>query len=292
MSGFYPISPLVGITNTSYGAQAGVMDNKWAVRVVRGKKILAEKTINDLDLDNMVGVIFGHARIEGLSRHAVAMCAGRLMQFARQYQQSGLCPNYEIPDLLREGEEQQTAPTSSADRAHTSTAPLSAQTEDHGAIPALARLGAVPQMPQLSLKDLWLSSAEARGALSHQMACYGATLPEGHLQLMFDRLADDLISMWAQNASSEEVLYRFGAHIQSCSKDSQVLKTGSERLTIETGACELLASSRRLDPAGSKTPKGYPCAFHEMLAAKLSSMIGLKVSINTSSTGCIVTVSL
>ena len=56
MSNFYPISPLVAITNTSYGAQAGVMDEMWAVRVVRGKKIIAEKTIPNLELENIVGV--------------------------------------------------------------------------------------------------------------------------------------------------------------------------------------------------------------------------------------------
>jgi len=84
MSNFYPISPLVGITNTSYGAQAGVMDDKWAVRVVRGKKIIAEKPIPGLELDNIVGVAYGHIRVEGLSRHAVATMAGRLMQFARR----------------------------------------------------------------------------------------------------------------------------------------------------------------------------------------------------------------
>ena len=99
MSDFYPVSPLVGITNTSYAAQAGVMNEKWAVRVVRGKKIIAEKTIPDLGIDNMVGVAYGHIRVEGLSRHAVAQMAGRLMQFARKYQTAGVCPNYEIPDL-------------------------------------------------------------------------------------------------------------------------------------------------------------------------------------------------
>ena len=78
MSDFYPISPLVNITNTSYAAQAGVMDEKWAVRVVRGKKIIAEKTMLDLDVENIVGVAYGNIRVEGLSRHAIATMAGRI----------------------------------------------------------------------------------------------------------------------------------------------------------------------------------------------------------------------
>ena len=82
MSDFYPISPIIGIINTSYGAQAGVMDEKWAVRVLRGKKIIAEKTIHELDLDSFVGVVYGHIRVEGLSRHSIAQCAGRMMQYA------------------------------------------------------------------------------------------------------------------------------------------------------------------------------------------------------------------
>ena len=50
MSDFYPVSPLVAIPNTSYGAQVGVMNEMWAVRVVRGKKILAEKTMPALKI--------------------------------------------------------------------------------------------------------------------------------------------------------------------------------------------------------------------------------------------------
>ncbi|MHA2178782.1 MAG: hypothetical protein ACXAAK_10580, partial [Candidatus Thorarchaeota archaeon] len=60
MSNFYPVSPLVAIPNTSYGAQAGVMNEMWAMRVVRGRKIIAEKTMPELDLENMVGVAYGH----------------------------------------------------------------------------------------------------------------------------------------------------------------------------------------------------------------------------------------
>ena len=100
MSDFYPISPAILITNTSYMAQAGVMNEMWACRVIRGKKILAEKTMSELDLENYVGVIYGNIRVEGLSRHAVAQCAGRLMQFSRQYQTSGIAPNYEVEGLV------------------------------------------------------------------------------------------------------------------------------------------------------------------------------------------------
>ena len=99
MSDFYPVSPLVVIPNSSYGAQIGVMNEMWAVRVVRGKKILAEKTMPALELDNIIGIAYGNIRVEGLSRLAVANMSGRLMQFGRKYQTAGICPNYEIPDL-------------------------------------------------------------------------------------------------------------------------------------------------------------------------------------------------
>ncbi|MCK5265273.1 MAG: hypothetical protein KAR03_06665, partial [Candidatus Thorarchaeota archaeon] len=47
----------------------------------------------------IVGVAYGHIRVEGLSRHAVATMSGRLMQFGRKYQTAGVSPNYENPDL-------------------------------------------------------------------------------------------------------------------------------------------------------------------------------------------------
>ncbi len=292
MSDFYPVSPVVGITNTSYGAQAGVMDGKWAARVIRGKKILAEKTINELDLDSLVGVIFGHARIEGLSRHAVAMCAGRLMQFARQYQQAGVCPSYDVGDLARDGEGPQAE--HAAGEASASISTDSASSSESTAEPdlSIAPLGAVPAIKQASWQALWQGSAEDRAVLLAQMAANGSALPQGGLQRMIDQAAEAIVRMWASSGSAEEIVQRFAATILSCSSESQLPKTGTDRMTIETGRCQMLRVAREMDPSGTIIPAGYPCAYHETIAKRVSSLVGLKIAINTSSSGCIVTVTV
>lgn len=290
MSNFYPVSPLVGIPNTSYGAQLGVMDEMWAVRVIRGKKILAEKTIPALDLDNIVGVAYGHIRVEGLSRLAVGNLSGRLMQFGRKYQAAGVCPNYDLPDLSYDdgttvGE--QTASSSG------SPSPAEVQESVTTELPDI-KLGAIPVIPKITGLDAWANTIEAQASLICEISGYAASLPEGHLDLMFTRAADQLIHYWVTSNPDdpEAALKKFGALIQSCSDESQMPKTGTGTVTIETGTCEILRICRSLDPDFDKIPAGYPCAFHEKIAMKLSELTGAKVIVNTSSTGCIVGMSL
>ncbi len=290
MSDFYPVSPLVGITNTSYAAQAGVMDEKWAVRVVRGKKIIAEKTIPDLSLDNMVGVAYGHIRVEGLSRHAVAQMAGRLMQFARKYQTAGVCPNYDIPDLAYEDG------TTVGEIAATARGEVAVSAEDTAPSHDLPdmRIGEIPPIPRVTGDAAWSSNIEAHATMICEVASYATELPKGHLEIMFNRIADGLIRQWASSNPDEPpiAIMKFGALIQACSDDSQLPKTGIGTVTIETRACKLLSICKELDPAASRIPAGYPCAFHEIIAKKLSELTGAKISVNTSSTGCIVGISL
>ena len=288
MSDFYPISPLVSITNTSYAAQAGVMDEKWAVRVARGKKIIAEKTIHELDLESIVGMAYGHIRVEGLSRHAVAQMAGRLMQFARKYQTSGICPNYEVPDLAYDdgttlGE---IAAEKRGDVTVEDTAPK-AELPD-------MRIGEIPPLQRTSGEAAWEANIEAHATLICETSAYAAELPTGNLDIMFNRMADALIYRWAMSNPEESptALIKFASLIQACSDESQLPKTGSGTATIETGACKILGICRELDPEASKIPAGYPCAFHELLAKKLSELTGAKISVNTSSTGCTVGISL
>ena len=69
-------------------------------------------------------------------------------------------------------------------------------------------------------------------------------------------------------------------------------KTGTGTATIETGTCEILRICRELDSDVNKIPSGYPCTFHEMIAKKLTELTGVKVIVNTSSTGCIVSMNL
>ena len=291
MSDFYPISPLVSITNTSYAAQAGVMDEKWAVRVVRGKKIIAEKTMLDLELDNIVGIAYGNIRVEGLSRHAIATMAGRLMQFARKYQTAGICPNYEVPDLAYDD-----GTTLGEKAAATSGEPLIAAKEESvtAELPDI-RVGAIPEIPKIKEVDGWNSAVETQASFICEISGYAASLPTGHLDLMFTRAADQLIHYWATSNPDDPgatALKKFALLIQSCSKESQMPKTGTGTATIETGICEILRVCRELDPDVNKIPAGYPCAFHEKIAAKLSELTGARVTVNTSSTGCIVGMSL
>ncbi|TFF83894.1 hypothetical protein EU524_01705 [Candidatus Thorarchaeota archaeon] len=287
MSDFYPISPLIGITNTSYAAQAGVMDERWAARVVRGKKIIAEKTMNELNLDSLVGIVYGHIRIEGLSRHAVAMCAGRLMQFARRYQQSGISPDFEVPDLVREGETPLKA--SSGTGSSEATPASTMETEQPEEAFDFPKLGSVPSIERIVDEDLWRGSSEGRAIALAEMAIYSSSLPEGHIEAIFEHAAQMLIRLWSANGDSRQLIRRFAGLIQSCSSESQIPRTGSDRQTIETGTCHLLELMREIDPEGDLLPHGYPCAYHELLARKVSDLTGVDIMVNTSSTGCVVT---
>ncbi|MHA1863427.1 MAG: hypothetical protein ACTSWA_06640 [Candidatus Thorarchaeota archaeon] len=290
MSDFYPVSPIVIIPNTSYGAQVGVMDEMWAVRVVRGKKIIAEKTIPDLSLENIVGVAYGHIRVEGLSRHAVATMSGRLMQFGRKYQTAGVCPNYENPDLAYDD-----GITLGEKAAAASGSPSAAQAEESVTTELLdIRVGEIPDIPRTIGEAAWKSTIEAQASLIAEISAYSSSLPAGHLDQMFTKAADQLIHYWVTSNPDDPTaaLKKFGALIQSCSNESQMPKTGTGTATIETGACEILRICRELDPDVNKIPSGYPCAFHEMIAKKLTELTGVKVIVNTSSTGCIVSMNL
>ena len=290
MSDFYPVSPLVVIPNSSYGAQIGVMNEMWAVRVVRGKKILAEKTMPALELDNIIGIAYGNIRVEGLSRLAVANMSGRLMQFGRKYQTAGICPNYEIPDLAYDD-----GTTIGEQMAASSGSPTTADVGESitAELPDI-RVGEIPSIPKVSEASAWASTIEAQASLICEISAYAVSLPEGHLDLMFTRAADQLIHYWVTSCPDDPnaALKKFGAMIQSCSNESQMPKTGTGTVTIETGKCEVLSICRALDPDVNRTPAGYPCKFHEMIASKLSKLTGAKVSVNTSSTGCIVSMSL
>ncbi|MHA3962813.1 MAG: hypothetical protein AM325_004660 [Candidatus Thorarchaeota archaeon SMTZ1-45] len=290
MNNFYPVSPLVGITNTSYGAQVGVMDEMWSVRVVRGKKIIAEKTIPDLDLENIVGVAYGHIRVEGLSRHAVAMMAGRLMQFARKYQTAGVCPNYEIPDLAYDDG---TTIGEIAAEARGEVIVTAEDTAPSGDLPDM-RIGEIPVIPRTTGEAAWASIIESHATMICEAAIYASELPKGHLEIMFNRIADALIQQWVSSSPDEPstAVMKFGALIQACSDESQLPKTGAGTSTIETGVCRILSICRNLDPSASRISGGYPCTFHEIIAKKLSELTGANISVNTSSTGCIVSISL
>ena len=61
---------------------------------------------------------------------------------------------------------------------------------------------------------------------------------------------------------------------------------------IQEGNVGLLQAVRKFDPDGTRLPVGYPCKFHELLAQKVSHIAGIIIDVNTSSTGCIVTMKI
>jgi hypothetical protein len=288
MSDFYPISPLIAIPNSSYAAQAGVMEEKWAVRVVRGKKILSEKTTIELQLENLVGLIFASIKVPGISRALLAQTAGRMMQFARKYQQSGVCPNYENPDLIYDDGSGEIVESSTG-------APAEAPTQEVAAAqPTLTPnpIGKLPEIPNATGSKGWDNLLEAHSILLGELASYGASLPEGHLDVMVNRVVDLLLWMWTSSGDPYDPVIKYGQLIMSCSKESQTPSTTTGMVRIETGTCAILAAARQFDPDGTRIPAGYPCKFHELLAEKVSHIAGIIVDVNTSSTGCIVTMKI
>ncbi len=290
MSAFFPVSPLVGIVNTSYAAQVGVIDERWGVRVVRGKKVIAEKAIHQLDLDSIVGVIYGHIRMEGLSRYSVAQCAGRLMQFARRYQESGICPDYEPKGLVRDDGEAYVAVE--ADSAGDGMAPVRTQGPAASEPARDTRVGQLPHVSPPDRLEAWRASVESQAVMIARLSAYGAALGTEHLSSMFQQVAEELVYRWGLSEDNAEPLVRFCNMILSCSTEGQVPKTGRDRMSIETGQCELLKMFYEMDPSASRFPPGFPCAFHEAVARLVAARTGVNIGVNTSSTGCIVNMGL
>jgi hypothetical protein len=109
---------------------------------------------------------------------------------------------------------------------------------------------------------------------------------------MFNRTADLLLWMWMISGDPYEPVVKFGQLIMSCSKESQIPTTTTGMARIETGTCAILEAVRKYDADGSRLPGGYPCKFHELLAEKVSHVAGITIDVNTSSTGCIVTMKI
>jgi hypothetical protein len=231
---------------------------------------------------------YGHIRVEGLSRHAVAQMAGRLMQFCRQYQTAGVCPNYEIPDLAYDDG------TTLGDIAAAKRGDVAVEDTTPAAELPDMRIGELPPIIRTSGEAAWAANIEAHAAMICEIAAYASEMPKGHLENIFNRVADSLIYQWAMSNPAEPptALIKFTSLIQACSDESQLPKTGTGTQTIETGSCKILGICQKLDPDASRIPGGYPCAFHELLAKKLSELTGAQISVNTSSTGCIVGIKL
>jgi hypothetical protein len=211
------------------------------------------------------------------------------MQFARQYQQSGVCPNYENPNLTYDdgsgdaGAAVAGADTQSAAQEIESTAESTLTPNP---------IGKLPEIPNATGSNGWENLVEAHSVMMGEIASYSASLPEGHLDLMFNRIADLLLWMWTSSGDPYNPVIKFGQLIMSCSKESQSPTTTTGMVRIETGTCSILEAVRKFDPDGTRLPAGYPCKFHELLAQKVSHIAGIIIDVNTSSTGCIVTMKI
>ncbi|MBS3794500.1 MAG: hypothetical protein KGY80_06370 [Candidatus Thorarchaeota archaeon] len=280
MSDFYPISPLVGIPNSSYAGQMGVLGDYWAVRVVRGKKILAEKEIPELMLENVVGVIYGHIRLEGLSRHTVARASGRLMQFARRYQQSGLSPDYEVPELIYENGSQ--------------VGVSQAQEEQAVKEPALERVN-IETLPIVSEKEPENENKtiiESHAFMISEMAAYGNSLPEGHLDLMFKQASLGTVREWKNRGKPTSPITKLAHLFLGCSKDSAVQTSEEDSLEITVENCSLLQESNNYEAVEGVFPARYPCVFHKLIGEHMAEVTKCGINIELRDDGCRLSVSL
>jgi hypothetical protein len=215
--------------------------------------------------------------------------AGRLMQFARKYQSSGISPDYSVPGLVYDDGSSPAVVHASAET-NESGVPLPEEAPTD-TLPDM-RLGEIPALPRIIGDDAWLTSVESHATMIAEMAAYGSALSSDHLDAMFGSVADQLIRRWADPSDPTVAVRKLAALIQSCAAESQLPKTGTDKATVETQNCNVLRICREIDPEFDRVPTSYPCALHESLAKKLSELTGLKISVNTSSTGCIVSFEL
>ena len=153
-------------------------------------------------------------------------------------------------------------------------------------------VGHLPTIQPQVGKNAWRYIAQSHGTMICEMAIYASQLPEGHLDAMFERIAEELVYSWIDKNDPNVLPSKFGELIYCCSEESQFPKTGNLNISVETQGCEILRIAAEVDPRGDRMPAGYPCAFHEKLAQKVAEITDLKVVVNTSSTGCIVTLSI
>ncbi|MHA1927803.1 MAG: hypothetical protein ACTSV2_04385, partial [Candidatus Thorarchaeota archaeon] len=193
-------------------------------------------------------------------------------------------PNFEVPDLVYDDG------TSASSKAKPETsgpgdvaAAASTETEEF----SFAPVGKLPTI-SVSIKGIWEKAMEAHGTLLCEMAIYGASLPEGHLEAMFEKSANAMLRRWIHPGDPLNLITKFGEFMFSCSNESQVPRTGTDNTTLEVSPCKILQVARRVDPDGSLLPPGYPCAYHELIAKKVSEISDLNIIVNTSSTGCTV----
>jgi len=150
----------------------------------------------------------------------------------------------------------------------------------------------LPRIPAFKIGKAWAATVEAHSVMIARMAAYGASLPDGHLESMFEQAASDLVDLWFAQGDASGLISRFAAMIQSCSRESTVSESTKSKIITETVNCALLESAGNLKKAGITFPSGFPCKFHEEVAKQVSARTKTRISINTTSSGCTVTIVL
>jgi hypothetical protein len=217
------------------------------------------------------------------------------MQFARRYQQSGVAPDFEVAGLIRQDGTKTGVDTPISEPAQTQpsvTPDVSTESLEPSDTPSPQRITEIPELSPLNPKETWNRLSTAFGVLLSEMATYGAELPEGHLDAIFDRAANREITTWTDPENPHSIVINFCEMMYSCSDESQLPLTGTDTLTIEVSGCRLLQIGREIASENESYPAGYPCRYHEKMAKKIAEITGLNISVNASSTGCMVQIEL
>ncbi|MHA1848917.1 MAG: hypothetical protein ACTSXU_14840 [Promethearchaeota archaeon] len=68
---FVPLSSQLGVSGTSYRLQLGKLGNKWAVRIIKGRDVVASTVLDDLNGNMIVGFVIRETAIPNLNPYSI-----------------------------------------------------------------------------------------------------------------------------------------------------------------------------------------------------------------------------
>lgn len=68
---FTPLSSQLGVTGTSYRLQLGKIGNKWGVRIIKGKEVVASTPLDELNGNMIVGFVIRETAIPNLNPYSI-----------------------------------------------------------------------------------------------------------------------------------------------------------------------------------------------------------------------------
>ncbi|MHA1131283.1 MAG: hypothetical protein ACTSQQ_10810, partial [Candidatus Helarchaeota archaeon] len=84
LSKFIPYSSPIGIPGSSYMAQVGKKDDRWAVRIVKGKEILEEGYFDELNGNKMIAFIIQNLAIPMINPYQISQSVKALIKQAER----------------------------------------------------------------------------------------------------------------------------------------------------------------------------------------------------------------